>query len=291
MITIAHSPDADDRFMFWPLRTGLVKSSRTFSFVELDTQALNNLSSTGEPEVCAVSVAHYANLFQTYQPMKMGCSVGVGYGPVLVAPPSVKLTYQGLGASGREELARTHVLLSPGPQTTAHNVLEALGYTFSRTEFVPIAPMEQVFQRMAELHAQAVPVMALLIHEGRLLYKQFGQELILDIGEDWKKVTGGPLPLGMNVISRKLPESTREELAALFRESCAYALSHKEDFAKLCSNPKSAYYSPLSTEELLHYLSLYANDMTLSAPEEVRRSVEFLMRKVSQHNAVTLDWI
>lgn len=287
MLTLAHSPDADDRFMFWPLREGLVKSRYHFEFIERDTQGLNELCSSKVPDICAISSAHYGNVWRDYQPLRMGCSVGEGYGPVLVKPRSSAFWPL---RNGKQK----GVLLSPGLQTTAQTVLDGLGLRFETIEVVPIAPMRLVFERLAMLHSAGVNTCALLIHEGRLLYQNFDCELVMDIGEEWDKETRLPLPLGMNVISRSLPLDDRQQLSKIFRESCAYAMEHIDTFVGLSGERGSPYFSPLSATELRHYLSLYANGNTLDASSEVRAGFEHIFKrhpKMASDGMPSFDWI
>ena len=288
VVRVAHSPDADDRFMFWPLREGLVgHPSFSFVFSEADTQTLNQLSETQQPEICAISAMHYGRVAQTYQPLRMGCSVGNNYGPVVVVK------------SGRaEDLSSGKLnLLTPGPKTTAHAILHLLGHTFAQFETVPIVPIERVFEKLDACEAAGVATAALLIHEGRLIFQNYGCRKVLDIGEAWKQKTGGSLPLGMNVVARHLPEPTRAALSALCIQSCTYAQDHLEDYVALAAKEGSPYYSPLSASELRAYLALYANETTRDVSSADQQSFETLMREgVAQgfnpaQDRPCLDWI
>ena len=297
-ICIAHSPDADDRFMFWALREGFVKSPRfSFTWREADTQTLNNIALAEPcPEVCAISAIHYLHVSQKYQPLKMGCSVGNNYGPVIVAEPWVKkLLQEGL----REALSQT-VFLSPGTKTTAHHVaailnfgLAGLGQSgFPKIEEVPISPMSLVFERLAELSKQKIPAIALLIHEGRLIYQNFGLDLVLDLGKVWHERFHCSLPLGINVISRRLPLLVREELAKLFKESFDWGQAHRLEFAAETQKSSSPYKTHLNQKELLEYLDLYANETTGNVTEADKLAFETLFREAaSQKGVIACDWI
>ncbi len=273
LIRIAHSPDADDRFMFWPLRAGLLSSPAfRFEFQEADTQKLNVLAETEEPEICAISAIHYGRVSEKYQPLEMGCSVGDGYGPVVVAPT---------GEAARSQAGSTNknILLTPGEKTTAHAALQILGHLYKKYEVVSIAPMEGVFQRMFALEAEEHRTHALVIHEGRLLYDSFGCELVLDLGKAWHDAFSASLPLGMNVISRSLSSEDRKILGALLKESCAFARKNKETFIALSQEKDSLYYTPLSRQDLSHYLDLYANETTECISQNDRNSFLILIQK------------
>lgn len=299
-IRVAHSPDADDRFMFWPLRAGKI-SSRGFSFSweEADTQSLNRLADSQQPDVCAISVFHYGRVWQVYQPLRMGCSVGNSYGPVVVARRGVfgSLTMSNPSAFLQLPGKPPTVLLTPGQSTTAHNVTQLLGLRGFALETVPIVPIERVFHRLAALEAEGRPALALLIHEGRLLFQQFDCERLLDIGLEWRQRENASLPLGMNVVHRRLPESTRRELSDLFVESCQWAQAHREAFLNEAANPGSPFHSQLSRSALSDYLDLYANETTRSVTPEDARAFASLLAKaqadglLSPTPSIPCDWV
>jgi 1,4-dihydroxy-6-naphthoate synthase len=291
-IRILHSPDPDDRFMFWPLSQKKIPwGNFHFHFEEADTHSLNRLCVETKPEICAISAIHYGQVAKDYQPLRMGCSVGNGYGPVLV---SKRPREPDSSSSSTQRL-----LLSPGPSTTAHAVLLALGWEFHDFVTVPIVPMERVFEELDRLSHKHPDweVVALLIHEGRLLYPRFQCYLWQDLGLAWKEATGHSIPLGMNVISRNLSWDQRIALSELLRQSCAYALEHQKEFEDLCLDPESPYQVHLSREMLKEYLSLYANHSTLDVDLESQQGFAYLLNLSSQQglfpspNPIELDWI
>lgn len=293
-IRVYHSPDADDRFMFWPLREGLVKTAKfSFQFFEADTQSLNETASKVQPEVCAISAIHYGRVHSVYEPMLMGASVGSGYGPIVVCPNSQTHLYE-----NQTQTLQHATLLTPGLKTTAHAIVSMLEQRFAKVEVVPIAPMELVFKRLNELASQGQQVVALLIHEGRLIYKNYETSLLFDVGERWNKQTGALLPLGINVIHRGLPLDVRNELSELFQESCRYAMAHREQYVELATTTKGNYHTPLSRNELERYLDMYANENTLKASSDVQKSFKILIEQAIQKELfeknsepILFDWI
>jgi 1,4-dihydroxy-6-naphthoate synthase len=300
-IRIAHSPDADDRFMFWPLRSGALGNHPfDFEFVEADTQTLNNLASAGTFDIIAVSAAYYPYISNTYQPMRMGASVGAGYGPVLVTldPLSESLGHSPVPASAF--VGDDWLLLSPGPQTTAHNALAALGYQFGNHIAVSISPVNLVFQelaawtkrRMLESKDNSSRVAALLIHEGRLIYEKQGARLLLDLGAAWQERWGRNLPLGINVIRRSLPQSQRQQLSDLLRASFAFASANRESFLGSAGSAGA-----LDAAELDHYLELYANDTTYDIHPDDKAAFDHLLQVTSKEQQrstgaqIQADWI
>ena len=315
-LRVAHSPDADDRFMFWPLREQLIplgelEGKVSFEFWERATGDLNALASLeGEacPEVCAISAAHYLKVSTKYRPLKMGSSVGNDYGPVVIANSATKalLTHSRSEASRagsldadllQKNLCEKLVFLTPGKSTTAHGVASLLGLVQGAVEEVSISPLERVFERLSQLEREGAPAIALLIHEGRLTYKTQGYELISDIGRDWQSKFGKSLPLGINVIKRNLSSDLQTQLAEIFSRSFSYAAAHRDQYIELAQDPKSPYWSPLSRDQMAHYLDLYANETTGQISSDDALSFEFLLKRLNAHEGCmdcappVFDWI
>jgi 1,4-dihydroxy-6-naphthoate synthase len=177
-IRIAYSPDADDAFMFWAIVQQRIDTrGLRFAWQRADTEALNRgAESTGAPDVSAVSIHQYAYLTDRYLLLPHGGSVGVGYGPVVVAP----------SALAPEALSGLKIGV-PGLRTTAYLVLRLLVPSFEAV-VLPVAPFRRVFAALAAGEVAA----ALLIHEGRLLYEREGLQCVLDIGDAWQGLGGAP---------------------------------------------------------------------------------------------------
>lgn len=300
-IHVAHSPDPDDRLMFWPLAAGLVPSASSqgaylFSFEEADTQGLNQIATQGRADVCAISAIHALRLLDRFQPLRMGASVGDSYGPVVVALNG------GLGEAiwnqGPTACAEKLHLLTPGETTTAHTVAQIVGLSCASSEAVPIVPLTRVFDRLRACEAAGQPSVALLIHEGRLTYADHNCCRLMDIGELWTQQTGASLPLGLNVISRALPLKVRQDISEIFIESCRYALAHREQFIRYAQLPGHTYHSALSSQQLRHYLDLYANETTVTIIDRDKKGfVELLNRATAggflsrTSGQVEIDWI
>ena len=260
------SPDADDLFMFRALMLGLIDTEGLrFDIRTADTERLNRDAAGRDPavlpHVSAISVAWYPALAGEWQLLPHGGSVGRGYGPVVVAPRPLSLA----------ELRGLRVAV-PGLSTTAYTVLSLmLGGAFSPV-VVPIVPPEAVFEELAAGRVDA----ALLIHEGRLTFREHGLHQVCDIGVWWEQETGLPLPLGGNVIRRDLGADTIARASRVLRASIAHALDDRAAaIAWLLERG-----GPLqSTESVDQYLQLYANQDTLDYGPEGRRGVEELLRR------------
>ncbi|MGE4158161.1 MAG: MqnA/MqnD/SBP family protein [Planctomycetota bacterium] len=279
-LKVCYSPDADDVFMFWALEKGLIPSSHRFTFGRRDTQSLNLLAARGEADICAVSAAAVPGLLKQYRLLPHGGSVGDNYGPVVVTmrhedegrrarrPYTNAESMSGrAGGVPRSDESRgsrqgdtpcpppPEPVAIPGEHTTAALVLRLL-HPGIRTVEVPISPFAEAFNCLRDGRASA----SLLIHEGRLTYEREGCELIEDIGISWMKRTGLPLPLGVNVIRRDLPETLQRELESLLRESLKWAKMHRDTVIKGILQEKLG--NLRTHDELVRYLDLYANDDT-----------------------------
>ncbi len=258
-LTCAISPDADDRFMFRAIELGLIDTEGLqFTLTTRDTDLLNQMAGGDGPDVTAISIAHYPAVAARYRLLNHGGSVGRNYGPVVVAKPGRATSLAGLR------------IAVPGLTTTACLVLRLI--TPFEPVVIPIVPMTRVFDALDRDDVDA----ALLIHEGRLTFRERGFEHRLDIGQWWHEATGLPLPLGGNVISRALPPDVLARANRVLRASIAHALDHREDaIAWLLAGGTAL----RSRGEVDHYLSLYANADTLDYGEDGRRGVAELLRR------------
>ncbi len=290
-LKVAHSPDADDKLMFWALKKGLISDPEFhFDIVEADTQQLNGMADTLQYDIIAISAAHYAHVAPHYQPLRMGSSVGDGYGPVLLAPSPQQA--KEFPAIGSEELKKW-TLLTPGRATTAHHALRALGYTFGTLVEIPIVPIERSFTELRERSQRDANIAALIIHEGRLIYESKGAALIFDVGQEWKNRFGCSLPLGINVIRRGLSEDQKQRLSQLLRESMAFGMKHLTLFEEeYCAHGAGT----LNPDELRSYLKMYANETTLDITDADKAAFEQLLgsvlgASVAEKGHQQTDWI
>lgn len=269
LLRCAISPDADDRFMFRALLEGRIDTEGLqFEIVERDTDLLNRMAEGAGPDVTAISIAHYPRVADRYLLLRHGGSVGRGYGPVVVAPRPL-LSLRGL---------RIGV---PGLGTTAYTVLKLVEPHFEPV-VIPIVPPSRSFEAV---HANEVDAV-LLIHEGRLTYREQGFVEVLDTGRWWQAQTGLPLPLGGNVIARHLPADVRARADRVLGASIADALQDREAaITWLLSSGSGA----LRTREQVDtYLSLYANADTLDYGAEGVEGIRELLRRGAEAGLLPL---
>src|SRR5438105_1783529 len=212
VITVGHSPDPDDAFMFHALAHDKIDTGPfTFRHELQDIETLNRRALRGELDVTAISMHAYAFLLDKYALLPSGCSMGDHYGPMVVAGRPLEVN----------DLARARLAV-PGTLTTAFLTLRLLlGKDFT----YEVIPFDKILPAVAEGRYDA----GLIIHEGQLTFQNQGLHLVTDLGVWWQERTGLPLPLGGNVVRRDLGSAMMRQISRLLRESIEYALAHRQD--------------------------------------------------------------
>jgi 1,4-dihydroxy-6-naphthoate synthase len=255
-ITVAHSPDSDDAFMFFGLASGSVDTGGiVVDQVLSDIETLNRAAFDGRYEVTAVSFHAYAHLADQYALLPHGASMGDKYGPIVVAR-------QDGGPAG----VKGSRIAIPGTLTTAYLTLRIFEPDF---EFV-VVPFDEIQQAVLDGKADA----GLLIHEGQLTYQDEGLRKIVDLGEWWAERTGGlPLPLGGNIIRRDLGPEMIAKVSKMLHDSIAYALSHRAEAVEYALQ----FGRGLDRAKTDRFVGMYVNDLTLAYGDRGRRGLERLM--------------
>ena len=254
-IRIGHSPDPDDAFMFYPLASGkLAADGYELEHILRDIQTLNEWATEGRLEVTALSLHAYAHVADRYILLPHGASIGIGYGPILVARERFPLA----------ELRRRTVAI-PGTLTTAYLAARLLVGEF-RPEVVPF---DQILDVVKAGRCDA----GLIIHEGQLTYRDQGLVDLADLGVRWREVTGLPLPLGANAVRRDLAPEVQRDLSRLLRESIRYALAHREEALAHALQFARGMATPLADR----FVGMYVNELTLDYGERGRRAVQALL--------------
>lgn len=263
-ITVAHSPDSDDAFMFYGLASGAVGSSKyEIGQVLSDIESLNRAAFEGKYEVTAVSFHAYAHLFDNYALLPHGASMGDRYGPIVV-------TRKG----GPRSLDGVKVAV-PGTLTTAFLALRLYRQDFE----YEVVPFDRIQDDVREGRAEA----GLLIHEGQLTYADEGLEKMVDLGEWWADRTNGlPLPLGGNVIRRNLDPEAIREVSRLLHDSIAYALSHREEAVQYALQ----YGRGLDKPRTDRFVGMYVNQLTLDYGDRGRAAVERLFSEAFEKGLI-----
>jgi 1,4-dihydroxy-6-naphthoate synthase len=272
-ITVAHSPDSDDAFMFYGLATNKIETGDLrFEHVLEDIQTLNEKATRGVYDVTAISFHAYAYVNDKYALLPHGASIGEGYGPIVVArePRSI------------EEIPGLKVAV-PGTMTSAFLALRILSPEF---EYV-VVPFDRIIDAVREGEADA----GLLIHEGQLFYQKMGLHKVVDLGEWWKGWTGLPLPMGGNAVRRDLGAETIGRVSRCLHESIRYSLDNRRDALAYAMQ----FARDMDPELADRFVGMWVNQLTLDYTERGRVAVQRLLdegaaRGVIPHK-VTADFV
>ena len=206
-ITVCHSPDSDDAFMFYALAAGKIDTGDVSYVHQLqDIESLNQRALRGELEVTAVSIHAYAYLADRYALLPHGASIGDRYGPAA----------RGARPARRASDVKGKRVAIPGPMTSAYLALRLYEPDF---EAVPI-PFDQIEDAVEDGQVD----FGLLIHEGQLTFADHGLHLVVDLGEWWFGETGLPLPLGGNVVRKDLGADLMRNISRHLRDSISFSL-------------------------------------------------------------------
>ena len=256
-ITIAHSPDSDDAFMFYGLATNKIRvPGLRFTHTLCDIETLNRkaMEGNGTYDVTAISFHAYPYIQKHYALLPSGGSVGEGYGPMIVArhPYSVS------------EIPRKRIAV-PGTLTTAYLVLKL----FAPGIETEVVPFDQIIAQVTEGKYDA----GLIIHEGQLSYSKSGLQRVLDLGRWWHEQTGLPLPLGGNAIRRSLGPELMSTVGGALRESIQYALDHRESALAYALQ----FARDLDPQLADKFVGMYVNERTLDYGPDGREAVSRLL--------------
>jgi 1,4-dihydroxy-6-naphthoate synthase len=263
-ITLAHSPDADDAFMFWALAKGRVETpGLTFRHVLQDIQSLNRDAQNGVWDVTAVSINGYAHVWRDYALLSTGGSIGDGYGPRVIATKPLR----------REDLRRKRVA-HPGALTTAWL---ALRLWQPECELVAV-DFKEVGPAVKRGDADA----GVIIHEGQLTWADEGFHLVEDLGAWWRREKGLPLPLGANAIRRSLGMPLMRQIASALKRSIECGLEHRDE----ALTHALEFGRGLTRAGADEFVGMYVNAQTLDMPADVRKSAQLLLDQAAEHGLI-----
>jgi 1,4-dihydroxy-6-naphthoate synthase len=269
VLTLGHSPDPDDAFMFYGLAKGLIETSGfEFEHILQDIQTLNERATRGELDISAISIHAYASVSDKYALLPSGASMGDGYGPMLVAKSRFS----------KAEIARKRIAV-PGTMTSAFLALQLwLGTPASQINFV-VVPFDQVF---ATVRSGAADV-GLIIHEGQLTYMKEGLEVCVDLGIWWGSENDGlPLPLGGNVVHKRIEPATRSLLSRILTQSIQYSLDHRAEAVEHALQ----YARDMGRDLADKFVGMYVNHWTLDYGERGRESIRRFLGRAFERGFV-----
>lgn len=252
-ITVAHSPDADDAFMFYGLAQNKIDThGLKIRRIEKDIQSLNAEALASTYEMTAISFACYPLITNRYYLTTCAASMGDKYGPVLIARQKFS----------QSDLSSATVAI-PGKLTTAYLALRLFQPNLNVVEM----PFDQITEAIVNGTVDA----GLLIHEGQLTYLDLGLTKILDLGEWWSEKTKLPLPLGGNVIRKDLGDMI-PSITKILKESIVYSLAHRNEAIAYAMGFARGMTAELAGE----YIDMYVNDLTVDCGEIGKQAVQKL---------------
>jgi 1,4-dihydroxy-6-naphthoate synthase len=255
-ISIAHSSDSDDAFMFYGLATNKVRvNGYKFTHVLCDIETLNQRAiREAFFDVTAISFHAYPYMQDNYALMACGGSVGEGYGPMIIATKPF----------GPDEIRRMRIAV-PGTLTTAFLTLKL----FAPEVETAVVPFDQIIPQVLAGNFAA----GLIIHEGQLTYPQSGLTRILDLGMWWREQTKLPLPLGGNAIRRSLGEPAMQTVTQALRDSIQHGLDHREQALEYAMQ----FARDLDRSLADKFVGMYVNERTLNYGEDGREAIRRLL--------------
>ena len=256
-VSLAHSPDSDDAFMFYGLARGKVDTGGLeIAHVMGDIESLNQAAREGRHEVTAISFHAYPYVADRYALMPCGGSIGDGYGPLVVARDAIDPA--GIG---------DRLVAVPGTLTSAYLALKL----FAPAARTRVVPFDLILDEVAAGRAD----LGLVIHEGQLTYGGQGLRKVVDLGAWWKEETGLPLPLGGNAVRRDLGPDLMARLTRLVRETVRYSLDHRREALDYAMG----FARGMAPEIADRFVGMWVNEMTLDCGERGRRAVQALLHR------------
>lgn len=256
-LILAHSPDPDDAFMFYALKRGLVGFRFRVREFLADIETLNKLAIHGRVDVSAVSSHAMAYIGDRYYILRVGASMGLRYGPVVV------------GKGARPELVAI-----PGTYTAAALLLK-LAMPGVKTVEVP-------FDKIIDAVVAGVVDAGVLIHEGQITYERYGLRKIMDLGEWWFEQTHLPTPLGLDVVKASLGREVAVEVKEALRESIRYAVEHRDEALRHAME----FSRGLNTTDTDRFVKMYVNDYTLDMGTDGEKAIRVLLEMAHERGLV-----
>ncbi|MDP9040244.1 MAG: ABC transporter substrate-binding protein [Acidobacteriota bacterium] len=255
-ISIAHSPDSDDAFMFYGLATNKVRvPGYKFSHTLTDIETLNHRAiHEAFYDVTAISFHAYPYLQENYSLMACGGSVGEGYGPMVVAPRRLSAA----------DIKKVRIAV-PGTLTTAYLTLKLFA---PEVETVTV-PFDKIIPAVVAGEYEA----GLIIHEGQLTYAKDGLTKIIDLGLWWREQTGLPLPLGGNAIRRSLGAEVMKTTTDALRDSIQHALTHRDEALSYAMQ----FARDLDPSLANRFVGMYVNERTLNYGDDGREAIRKIL--------------
>jgi 1,4-dihydroxy-6-naphthoate synthase len=271
-LTLGHSPDPDDAFMFYALARDLIPAHGfRFEHILQDIQTLNERATRGELDISAISIHAYAYVSDKYALLPSGASMGDGYGPMLVAKQKFS----------KDEILHKRIAV-PGTMTSAFLALQLWLERPAKQFSYVVVPFDKIFEAVRSGQADV----GLIIHEGQLTYEREGLVVCEDLGAWWGRENDGlPLPLGGNVIHKRFDPPTRSTISRILTASIQYSLDHRDEAVQHALQ----YARDMGRELADKFVGMYVNHWTLDYGEKGRESIRRFLGKARQRGLIARE--
>ena len=255
-ISVAHSPDADDIFMYYAIKFGWVSpKDAKFTNIADDIETLNQATLKGEYDICAISFALYPFVKDDYALLKTAVSFGEGYGPKLIKKKGTKL--------------KKNFKVALSGEFTTNGLLFKIAYPNARITYMNFLEIEQAVLN-GEVDA------GVLIHESIL---NFSDELEVEkeLWDVWVELSGGdlPLPLGGMCIRRSIPLHSAIDYENTLIKAVNVANKNRNVLAPMLIEKDLIRVDAATLDK---YLDLYANDNSVELSEIQYKALDKLFQ-------------
>ena len=263
-ISVGHTPDSDDAFMFYGMFTGKVPSNEfKVNHVIEDIEKLNQKAINPKLDVTAVSV-HACAYIPRYTILNSGGSFGINYGPIVTARKPLTI----------EQLKKCKIAI-PGKMTSAFLLLQLM---IGKFDYV-----EMTFSDIPKAVQSGKVDAGLVIHETQLSYEQEGNLKILDVGQWWDKTTNSlPVPLGINVMKTELGADTITQFDKYLQKSIEFGLANFDDALEYAMQ----YARGKDRDLIAKFVKMYVNKVTVNMGDSGQESIRRLFEMAKQSNLV-----
>ena len=269
ILTLGHSPDPDDAFMFYGLAKNLIPTyGFSFEHILQDIQTLNERATRGELDISAISIHAYAYVSEKYALLPSGASMGDGYGPMLVAKNKFN----------REEVAKKKIAI-PGKMTSAFLALQLWLDKRADQMNLIVVPFDQIFSTVRS----GIADVGLIIHEGQLTYQNEGLVVCQDLGKWWGEENDGlPLPLGGNVIHKRFDRETRKTISDILTASIQFSLDHRAEAVQHALQ----FARDMGRDLADKFVGMYVNHWTLDYGERGQKSIRLFLDEAFEQGLI-----
>jgi 1,4-dihydroxy-6-naphthoate synthase len=259
-LTIAHTPDPDDSFMFYGMLENKIKCKHQYSQVVKDIETLNNEAPGGLYDVTAISANGYALVNDKYALTTSGASFGLSYGPTVVAKKDIDL--------------KNAVVASPGKYTSSYLLYRM--FAPAPKKFIEVR-----FDKISEAVLSGEADAGILIHDEQLTYQDKGLIKVYDVYSAWKEYAGDlPIPLGFNAIKKSIGSEAIRDFKEDFEKSIKYGMEHEDDAVKY--SLQYARYNDMDLER--KFIKMYVNDLTINFGEKGRKALDLYYKRAFEMN-------